>query len=557
MRISTLALAVALTLAVTSPLQAQQASAPPVGIGESMAPSPAGMPDAAQLREFDAYVDAVRKQFDVPGIAVAIVQDGRIVLERGYGPREMGKQAQVDAHTMFAIASNTKAFTAASLNMLQDDGKLKLTDRVIDHLPWFRMSDPYVTHEMRIRDLLAHRSGLSLGAGDLLYWPTTTYSTREVAERLKDVPLTGGFREQYAYDNILFGVAQLVVEQASGMPYKQFLQTRIWQPLGMDETRYNSDDLKPSDNMATGHARYDFKDLRPVGVTSWRNVSGAGGIYSSVHDLGKWMNLQLAGGVIEAGKGVGEGDAAKRLFTPARQREMWTMLTPIPVGKSSIAELAPAVPNYLGYGQGWNLSDYAGSRMVWHTGGWPGQVSRLTLLPDRKIGVIVLTSAELGVAFNAVTYRALDMMLGRSGTDWLAAYGKAYAKSQADADDSWQKHVAKRDATSKPSLALSSYAGTYRDPWYGDVLIRQGAKGLEMQFSKTAELLGDISHWQHDTFIVRWRDRSLNADAFVNFTLDADGAIREMRMEPASPLTDFSFDFQDLRLVPVKAPVKS
>jgi hypothetical protein len=147
-------------------------------------------------------------------------------------------------------------------------------------------------------------------------------------------------------------------------------------------------------------------------------------------------------------------------------------------------------------------------------------------------------------------------MLGRSGTDWLAAYGKAYAKSQADADDSWQKHVAKRDASSKPSLALASYAGTYRDPWYGDVVIRQGAKGLEMQFSKTAELLGDITHWQHDTFLVRWRDRGLNADAFVNFTLDADGAISGMRMEPASPLTDFSFDFQDLRLVPVKGSTK-
>ncbi|MEO6104705.1 MAG: serine hydrolase [Pseudoxanthomonas sp.] len=507
------------------------------------------MPDAAQLREFDAYVDAVRKQFDVPGIAVAIVLDGRIVMERGYGPREMDKPARVDEHTMFAIASNTKAFTAASLNMLQDDGKLKLTDRVIDHLPWFRMSDPYVTREMRIRDLLAHRSGLSLGAGDLLYWPTTTYTTREVAERLKDVPLTGGFREQYAYDNILFGVAQLVVEQASGMPFQQFLQTRIFQPLGMDETRYNSDDLKPGDNVATGHARYDFKDLRPVGVTSWRNVSGAGGLYSSVHDMSKWMILQLAGGVLS-----GEGDSAKRLFSAARQREMWTMLTPIPVGKASIAELAPAVPNYMGYGQGWNLSDYGGNRMVWHTGGWPGQVSRLTLLPDKKIGVIVLTSAELGVAFNAVTYRALDMMLGHGDTDWLAAYGKAYAKSQADADDSWQKHVAKRDAGSKPSLALAKYIGTYRDPWYGDVLIRQGPKGLEMQFSKTAELLGDISHWQHDNFMVRWRDRGLNADAFVNFTLDADGAIREMRMEPVSPLTDFSFDFQDLRLVPLPMP---
>ena len=167
------------------------------------------------------------------------------------------------------------------------------------------------------------------------------------------------------------------------------------------------------------------------------------------------------------------------------------------------------------------------------------------------MGVIVLTSAEVGVAFNAITYEALDMLLGNGGHEWLKGYGIAFEKSQGNADADWQKHVAARDADSKPSLPLAKYAGTYRDPWYGDVVIRQGAKGLEMQFSKTAELLGDIEHWQHDSFIVRWRDRGLNADAFVNFTLDADGKIREMRMEPVSPLTDFSFDFQDLRLVPV------
>ena len=544
MRIRTLALSLAMTLAAAAPLQAQQA--PPIRVDETVAPLFAPGPDAARLARFDAFVASVQAQFDVPGVAVAIVKDGQVVLERGYGVRKLGEPAKVDAHTMFAIASNTKAFTAAALNMLQDEGKLKTTDRVIDHLPWFRMSDAYVTREMRIRDLLAHRSGLSLGAGDLLYWPTTTYSTREVAERLRDVPLTGGFREQYAYDNILFGVAGLVVESASGMSFQQFLQTRIWDPLGMRETRYNSDDLKPGDNVATGHAKFDFKDLRPVGVTSWRNVSGAGGIYSSVHDLSKWMNAQLAGGEIPGGGG-------KRLFSAQRQREMWTMLTPIPVGKPSVPELAAAAPNFLGYAQGWQLSDYAGHRLVWHTGGWPGQVSRLTLLPDARIGVVVLTSAEAGVAFNAITYEALDMMLGTGGHDWLKGYAAAFAKAQGNADEDWQKHMAARNATSKPSLPLAKYAGTYRDPWYGDVVIRQGAKGLEMQFAKTAELLGDIAHWQHDSFIVRWRDRGLNADAFLNFSLDADGAIRELRMEPVSPLTDFSFDFQDLRLAPVPA----
>ena len=547
MRIHSLALALGLTLAVglapLQPVQAQQA--PPIRIDDTMSPLVAPLPDAARLARFDAFVEAVQEQFDVPGVAVAIVKDGQVVMERGYGVRELGKPAKVDAHTMFAIASNTKAFTAAALNILQDDGKLKTTDRVIDHLPWFRMSDAYVTREMRIRDLLAHRSGLSLGAGDLLYWPTSTYSTREVAERLKDVPLTGGFREQYAYDNILFGVAQLVIEEAAGMPFKQFLSTRILQPLGMTETRYNSDDLRPGDNVATGHAKFDFKDLRPVGVTTWRNVSGAGGLYASVHDLTKWMNAQLAGGVY-----AGSGDSAKRLFSEARQREMWTVLTPIPVGKPSVPELAPMVPNFVGYGQGWQLSDYAGRKLVWHTGGWPGQVSRLTLVPDETLGIVVLTSAEVGQAFHAITYEALDMMLGKPGNDWLKAYAASFAKAQGGADEDWKKHVAARDASSRPSLPLAKYAGTYRDPWYGDVLIRKGAKGLEMQFAKTAELLGDIEHWQHDTFIVRWRDRSLNADAFVSFALDPDGAVREVRMEPVSPLTDFSFDFQDLRLAP-------
>lgn len=547
-----LALALAGCLAVADSARIAAQPAPSAGAaGATMARTAPSRPDDARLAKFDAFVAAVQKEFNVPGIGVAIVRNGAVVLERGYGVRELGKPDLVGAHTMFAIASNTKAFTAASLNVLQDDGKLKTTDRVIDHLPWFRMSDPYVTREMRIRDLLAHRSGLSLGAGDLLYWPTTTYSSREVIERLKDVPLTGGFREQYAYDNILFGAAQLVIEQASGLSYKQFLQNRILQPLGMTETRYNSDDLRPGDDAATGHARFDFKDLKPVGVTSWRNVSGAGGLYSSVHDLSTWMNVQLAGGVIS-----GSGESAKRLFSEPRQREMWTMLTPISVPRPAVPELAPATPNLMGYAQGWFLGDYAGHRMVWHTGGWPGQVSRLTLLPEERIGVVVLTNAEIGQAFSAITYEALDMMLGATGHDWLKAYAASFAKAQGSADEDWKKHVAARAVNSTPSLPQASYTGTYRDPWYGDVIIRQRDNHLEMQFGKTAELVGDLEHWQHDTFIVRWRERSLNADAFVNFALDADGRIREVRMEPISALTDFSFDFQDLRLTPVPVAAK-
>ena len=498
-----------------------------------------------RLQDFDAYVENVREEFDVPAIAVAIVQDGKVVLERGYGVKTIDAREPVDAHTMFAIASNTKAFTAAALQMLAEDGKLDMDDRVIDHLPWFRMSDPYITREMRIRDLLAHRSGLGLGAGDLLYWPGTDYSTEEVARRLRDVPIDGGFRAQYAYDNILFGVAQLVIEAASGQSYETFLRDRILQPLQMDETRFNSDSLKPGDNVASGYSKANFEDLVEAPRMTWGNVSGAGGLYSSVHDLAKWVQVQLDQGAID-------GDD-ERLFSEKSQRDMWTVMTPIPVSKAKVPELAAAVPNFRGYGQGWNLSDYRGEKLVWHTGGWPGYVSRVTMVPEQELGIIVLTSGEVGEAFNAVTMRALDEMLGAPQTDWTAAYAKGRGESQNEAASDWEKHLAARDADSKPSLALADYTGTYTDPWYGDVEISLRDGKLRVQFSHTDALAGTLSHWQHDTFVVRWDERWLNADAFLTFSLDADGRIREARMEAISPMTDFSFDFHHLRLVPEKA----
>ena len=496
----------------------------------------------AQLQDFGAYVDSARKQFDVPGIAVAIVKDGQVVLEQGFGVRELGRTEPVDARTLFAIASNTKAFTAAALQVLAEEGKLHMDDRVIDHLPWFQMSDPYVTREMRIRDLLAHRSGLGLGAGDLLYWPPTSYSTREVVERLRHVPLATSFRSAYAYDNILFAVATLVIEQVSGQRYADFIRDRIFKPVGMDESLVDMTYLKPGMNVAVGHAQFNFSKLKPVPPMAWLNNPGAGGIYASVHDMAKWMNVQLAGGLLPDGE---------RLFSEDSHKQMWSMLTPMKISEPPVPELNESRPNFAGYGEGWFLSDYRGQRLVWHTGGWPGMVSRVTLVPELKLGIVVLTNQESGAAFNAVTYRVLDAYRGKDKKDWVAAYAAAVKKSEGNADDSWKKHEAARDKGSKPSLALADYAGTYRDPWYGDIVVGKEGGKLRLRFARTAQLAGTMEAWQHDTFIVRWDDRSLNADAFVTYTLDADGKVREVRMQPVSPLTDFSFDFQDLRLVPV------
>ncbi len=539
------ALALALGLILAAGATAQ--TAPDAATRD--AAMPADTP--AALQDFDAYVENVREQFDVPAIAVAIVKDGKVVLERGYGVKDLETREPVDEHTMFAIASNTKAFTATALQMLAEDGMLEMDDRVIEHLPWFRMSDPYITHEMRIRDLLAHRSGLALGAGDLLYWPGTDYSTEEVARRLRHVPIDGGFREGYAYDNILFGVAQLVIEEVSGTSFETFLRTRILQPLGMDETRFNSDHLRDGDNVATGYSKANFEDLVAAPKMSWSNVSGAGGLYSSAHDLTKWVQVQLDEGVITSSDSRGEGDEAERLFSEDRQRDMWTVLTPIPVGEPSIPELAAATPNFRGYGQGWNLSDYRGEKLVWHTGGWPGFYSRITMVPERELGVIVLTSAEVGEAFNAVTWRALDEMLGAPRTDWTAALLKSRGESQDEADEDWRKHLDARDADSRPSLPLVDYAATYRDPWYGDVVVGHDDGELRIRFSHSPALVGSLSHWQHDTFVVRWDQRWLNADAFLSFDLDVDGEVSGAQMEAISPRTDFSFDFHHLRLAPV------
>ncbi len=531
----------AVGLAALAPLPGWSADASPAPVRHA----PASPLDPAQL---STWVEQARASFEVPGIAVAVVKDGQVVFEGGWGVRELGRPAPVDGRTQFAIASNTKAFTAAALAVLVDEGRLDWDDKVTEHLPWFRMSDPYVTANLQVRDLLTHRSGLGLGAGDLLFWPGSTYDTPEVVRRLAHVPLATGFRERYAYDNILYATATLVIEQASGRSYAQFLHERFFAPLGMDDTRANADALRPGDAPATGHARADFTTLQPTFALTWHNASGAGGVYSSAHDMARWMNAQLA-----AGRYTGADGRQQMLFSPQRQKEMWALHSPVDINEPAVPELAAAKPDFLGYGLGWFLSTYRGHKLAWHTGGWPGQVSRVTLVPELGLGVVVLTNQESGAAFNAITMHVLDAFLQPAQrTDWVAAYAAAADRSRTRADQAWAKRVQARDARSRPSLPLAGYAGTYRDRWYGDVQVSLGNGRLGMRFGASPLLVGRLEHWQHDTFLVRWQDRTLNGDAFVTFALDADGQVREARMEAASELTDFSFDFQDLVLQPVK-----
>ncbi|MBD8525772.1 serine hydrolase [Pseudomarimonas arenosa] len=524
------------------------------GLAAADVTAPAAPAALADTAHWQALMSQTRKRFQVPGIAMAIVHDGKVVFAGGSGLRELGTTDAVDAHTQFAIASLTKAFTATALSILADEGKLDLDDRVIDHLPEFAMADPFVSREMRLRDLLVHRSGLALGAGDLLFWPASSLSTTEIVQRLRQVPLSTSFRADYAYDNVLYAVATLVIERVAGLSFFDFLQQRIFDPAGLRETRVNADALQPGDsNIAVGHAKFDLSELRTVPPMTWSNNPGAGGLYSSVHDLARWMQIQLDGGLL----GSDAEGKERRLLSAERHAATWQLITPIPIRPARIEALAPATPQFLGYGLGWVISEFRGHRVISHTGGWPGMVSKIALVPSRKLGVVVLSNAETGAAFNTLVNSVLDAGLGIPSHDWLAAYGSSVDRSQEEHNEDWRQHESKRERRSRPSLPLAGYAGRYQDPWYGEVTLSLQGSSLRIAFQHTPQLVGRLDHWQHDSFVVRWDDRSLNADAFASFALGPDGDIRQLSLEAISPLTDFSFDFHHLDLRPIQAPVPS
>jgi len=491
-------------------------------------------------KDFDAYVENVLKTFAVPGIAVAIVKDGKVVLAKGYGVKTIGTKDYVDSKTNFSIASNTKAFIGTSLGMLVDDGKLRWDDRVIDHLPWFQMSDPYVTREMRIIDLLCHRSGLGLGAGDLLIWPTNTYKQKDVIKRFRHVPLATSFRSTYAYDNILYLVAGEVIEAVSGMPWDEFVRTRIFKKLGMNNSTLTFAEAVRKGNVATPHAEIQGV-VRPVAASDSDKTNPAATINANAEDIAKWMICQLDSGKLADGT---------RLFSEATTRTLWSVATPIPVSKVA-KELAPLQPNFAGYGGGFSLRDFRGKKLVWHTGGLSGMVSLVAMIPELRVGVAVFTNQEITGAFYAIGWRVLDHYMNQT-YDWLSAYKAVKARTDSMNNLSDKRTMAKRDSLSKPSLPLEKYVGIYNDAWYGDVTIEMRNGRLFMQMVPTPSLGGYLEHYQYDTFIARWSDPEMRADAFVTFSLKPDGSIEHVKMKAVSPATDFSFDFHDLLLNPIK-----
>lgn len=484
-------------------------------------------------KQIDSVAEQTLSTFNVPGVAVAVIKDGKVIHAKGYGVRSIKTNQKVDENTLFGVASNTKAFTAAALGMLVDAQKITWDTKVIDVIPEFKLYDAFVTSEFTVRDLLTHRSGLGLGAGDLMIWPdSSTVDKKQLIHNLRYLKPVSSFRTKYDYDNLLYIVAGEVVARVSGITYEDFIESKIIKPLGMGKTAASWYRLKDKSNVIDGHAPYQGK-LLPVGLSFGEIANAAGGIYSSITDMSKWVIAMINGGKY--------GDnLSQKLFSPAVHQELWTPQTIISGGN-------PA--SFSSYGLGWFLSNVNGHFQATHTGGLSGIVTQVTIIPDMKLGIIVLTNQQSGAAFNSITNSIKDGYLGIKGQNRIKTYNDNRLKREKEADDIVAKVWADISAAQKASttkIELKNYFGTYKDAWFGDVVISEVNGKMHFSAKNSPKLRGDMTFYKGNTFIVKWYDRSLDADAFVNFSLNTEGKADGFKLSAISPLTDFSFDFQDL-----------
>jgi CubicO group peptidase (beta-lactamase class C family) len=500
----------------------------------------------AQLssHQIDSISEKALKEFNVAGIAVAVVKDGKIVYEKGYGVRSVDTKLPVDEHTNFQIASNSKAFTTAALSILVDEKKISWKDKVIKYIPEFRMYNDYVTQNFLVEDLLCHRSGLGLGAGDLMDFPDgTDFTIHDVLTNFQYFKPQSDFRTKYDYDNQLYFVAGELIKRVSGMSWEQFVQSRIVDPLQMTNTFTDVRNMKDQTNLSAPHSTESgtLKSIKMLTLSDKMN-GAPGGIVSNVDDMSKWVMMQLNNGKY--------GDKLeKQLFSPARQLDMWTIHTVIPVAPN-----ARYNTHFAGYGLGWFLNDVKGNLKASHTGGLPGMLTSVTLIPDMKLGVIVFTNTidGGGAAFSAISQSICDSYLGLPDNNWIDKYSKAMQSRENGADSVtikvWQTVANNKNVAVDPA----KYVGIYQDNWFGKIEVSLKGKQLWFRSLRSPKLNGPMQLYKDNTFAIKWEYQDQNCDAFAAFNLGTDGKAQSIKMAGISPNIDFSFDFQDLDLRRVK-----
>jgi CubicO group peptidase (beta-lactamase class C family) len=494
-------------------------------------------------KQIDSLTELVLKTFNVPGIAVGVVKDGKLIHAKGYGVANLNTGKKVDEHTLFGVASNSKAMTAAVLGQLVDEGKIKWDDRVTDYIPEFKMYDPYVTDAFTIRDLLTHRSGLGLGAGDLMMFPDgSNFTKKDIIHNVRYLKPVSAFRTKYDYDNNLYIVAGEVAERVSGIKWEDLIEQKIMKPLGMQKSAASLYRLKDNSNGVRPHAPVNGQ-LQVLDIDWSESANAAGGIWSNVTDWSKWVIAQM-----NRGK-YGE-DLKNNLFSEEVHEETWTPQTVIKAGTE-----APYNTHFAAYGLGWFLSDVKGYKQVTHTGGLAGMVTQVVMFPELQLGIIVFTNQQSGAAFNAISRSIQDSYLGVSGYDWVKIMKERVDKGEAEAKkigEDVEKDMQVQLSKAGGKFNFQPYLGTFRDVWFGDIEIGMKNGKAWLDCKRSPKLSGEVLPYKGNSLIVRWADRTLDADAYLMFTTDMDGKPSGLTMKAISPLTDFSFDFHDLDLKRIK-----
>jgi CubicO group peptidase (beta-lactamase class C family) len=479
----------------------------------------------------DSILPAALDRFQVPGVSVAVVQADQVTLARGYGARTLAQPGPVDEHSLFGIASISKTFTAVALAMLVDEGRLAWDDRVSRYLPDFRLTDDFASREITVRDLLCHRCGLREVSGGTI-WYASDLSRAEVVRRLRFLPVQSSFRSSFAYQNVTFLVAGEVLRAVTGQTWDEFVTTRIFTPLGMTRSTTSIPALETRANIATPHARIHGQ-VQPVPIRSHDNVGPAASINTSACELAQYARLHLNSGEF----------AGERLLSAERYADLWSPHTPIPIGAVEPA-FAPWQPTWMAYGLGWYLRQVNGRRLVSHSGGVDGYRTLLTLVPEERLGVIVLSNSETSIT-HAITHQILAAMWGSPAGDWVNVYATASADWFAETSRRQAEKDNNRVLATQPSLPLAAYAGRYASPLVEWVEVTPTADGLTLRFAHTPGFTADLSHWHYNTFRLNWRDPYIPPGR-VTFQLDSAGQAAALEFDQPNLL---DVDFSELGLL--------
>jgi CubicO group peptidase (beta-lactamase class C family) len=490
---------------------------PAAAYAQEKAPSPASAASEAALADFDAYMAETIRQWDVPGVAVSIVKDGRIVLAKGYGVRDPVTGQPMTKDTIFTIASSTKPFTTFSAGLLVDEGKINFDAPVSTYLKGFAMRDPAATAGLTLRDMFSHRSGLASHAA--VYWHNYALTREELLARLAYLDSSQPLRAKFQYNNIMYMLAGLVVQRVAGTEWETFTTQRIFQPLEMDRTFFGYERALADPNHIGGREMLDGKQ---VNVPLLRNMTirnPTGGIYTNAEDLANWMLVHLDEGRFKN----------RQIIQPATLADLHR--THMPTGAT--ARDSEYVP--VGYGMGWFIDIYRGRQFVHHGGNLPGVSTMVALLPSERLGVTVLVNQGESGLRDALTRSIIDRFLGATGKDWLGeglARQRAREASQTTAGES---RGGSRVEGTQPSQKLGNYAGTYRHPGYSPLTVELKNGRLVGLYNND---ISTFSHRHYDVFVADTRDLESNwLDAQIQFVSDLDGRVSGVRIpfEPSLP----------------------